>query len=694
MKEARRKGAPNFCDRLKKVDRGRAPLTVAAVFLISLFSLLLSSTYFGASLSIGGYDLMLKARVRLLPPRSAAEDSDVVIIALDDFTLSNPRLSIPELFQHHYYTEIIKQLHLAGAEAVALHLILPRTDAAFFSQADVSEWFEVIKNVAADMPVISGMRWRPLQSPLLPAPEYLKIMGADSIGFLNAARDKDEKVRRQPLRRADCFHGPGCLSLPYLAAKAFRPELEVAGQEIYIDFDPRPAPQFSFVDVYQRAADGETDFFQRHFKGKLVLIGEINSLTRGNYPTPFSEKAERGDTAVEIAAQSIITILRGHQLTTLGPGSSFIFIVALTLAALTPLFFSQRCGPYPLIWLPSAVMALGLLVIASAFALGLYLPLAPSLIAIFVAQFFYLGIRNKEGREATRTSITALSLYLNPALAGQIVHHPEILSRVGQRREMTVFFSDLVGFTSLAERSSPEELVTILNRYFEKMSSGIEEYGGILDKYSGDSVMAFWGSPLRPRQDHAQAAVLSAIRQQDILKELNRDLLAEGRPALVALMGVNTGPMVVGNIGAETRLTYTVMGDAVNLASRLVAVNKIYRSRIIINETTAQAASDVAELRALDRVRVPGRQESLMIYEVMTRRGELGGEDKRARDLFERGLLAYFNRDFSAAKELFEDALDLWPEDVPSVIMRARCRDFIKSPPPDDWSSVTMLGVK
>ena len=682
------------------MDRGRPRLVLAAALTFSLFSSLLFSSPFTGGVKDRVYDFLLRARAEFVADRPVA-GHPVTIVAIDDATLNFAPLSVPELFPHHYYTTVIKALHRAGARGVALTRMLPRRGYAFSDPMEVREWFDAVREVTPEMPVISGIIWRQNQM-VLPATDYLLSMEAESFGFLNLKRDEDAQVRRLPIRWPNCQGSLGCRSLAWLGAKALEPELEEPGDEIYIDFDPRQdsVPVQSFLDVYRRGAaltggeaTAEAAYFER-FRDKLVLIGEINFLNQDSYPTPFSEVNGRGGTQVEIAAQAILTLLDNKRFRVFGPMGELVFLLALSMVALTPLMLSQRCGPYPGLWLPSALVPPYLLAMLSAFLSNLYLPVLPGLAVLVLTQIFGLTVRSSEGREATRTSLTALSLYVNPTLAEQIVAHPEFLARSGQRREMTVFFSDLVGFTTLAEHLSPEDLVVSLNRYFETMEPIISSSRGILDKFGGDSIMAFWGAPLVPRADHAAAACQAAVDQQAALARLNTRLRGEGHPPFSALMGLTTGPMVVGNIGAESRLNYTVMGDAVNLASRLVAVNKIYQTNIIVSENAAIGAGTAVEMRPLDRITVPGRRESLMIFEVMGHKGDLSDNYLLGRDRFEAALRLYFKRDFNRALGLFEETLSFIQGDGPSELMSARCREFLRVPPPDDWQGVTTLAVK
>lgn len=690
--------AGNLAGRFRETDPARARLVLVAALLISLLSSLIFSTRLGVQGLDAAYDLLLRAKAHLETRTGSTDepaDSPVAIVAIDDHTLSYAPLAVPELFQPHYYLEIIKAMDRAQAKAVVLTRMLPRFRDALSPTEDVREWFETVPKLQ-NTPVLSGLIWRPKRI-VLPATDYLLSMHHQSFGFLNLKRDEDAEVRRLPVRWPGCNGTFGCLSLSFLAARALDPDLAEPDDDVYIDFDPQPdaVPVISFLDVYRRAMEYEAnaDFFSR-FEGKLVLIGEINFLNRGAWPTPFSEETGHGDTTVEIIAQSVLTLLNGNYLRTLSRPGELVYLFLMALVSLLPLMLSQRCGPYPGLWLPMALLPCFAILAGAAFLRHLYLPLLPGLSVFIMAQVFALLVRSLESRQAARTTLTALSLYVSPKLAEQIVAHPEYLSRSGQRQEMTAFFSDLVGFTSLAEHRSPEDLVADLNRYFEAMEPIISASGGILDKFGGDAIMAFWGSPLLPQPDHARAGCLAALDQQEALARLNARLLGEGRPPLSALMGLTSGLMVVGNIGAEKRLNYTVMGDAVNLASRLVAVNKIYQTHIIVSEQTAREAGEDLEMRALDRITVPGRGESLSIYEVMGRRGELDDELKRGRDLFETGLKFYFERNFQKALGLFEATLAHIQGDGPAELMSSRCREFLLKAPPDDWLGVTCVLVK
>ena len=233
----------------------------------------------------------------------------------------------------------------------------------------------------------------------------------------------------------------------------------------------------------------------------------------------------------------------------------------------------------------------------------------------------------------------------------------------------------------------------LLNRYLSLMTDIILRHGGTLDKFEGDAIMAFWGAPL-PRNDHALRACLAALEQQEVMNRFRREVIDEGLPELHVRMGVNTGPMIVGNMGSEERFDYTIMGDAVNLASRLEGANKAYDTYLMISESTYAQVREQVEVRELDLLRVKGKNEPIRVYELMAANGGLDDQRAKIRDAYIEGLSRYRAKDFEAAIQAFESALALAPEDGPSKVYVQRCRDYINDPPPTDWDGVYTLKTK
>jgi adenylate cyclase len=285
------------------------------------------------------------------------------------------------------------------------------------------------------------------------------------------------------------------------------------------------------------------------------------------------------------------------------------------------------------------------------------------------------------------------SHYMSETLIHDLLKHPEKLRLGGERRNLTVFFSDLAGFTSLSEQLTPEEVVTLLNRYLTAMTDIILAGGGLIDKYEGDAIMALWGAPL-PQEDHAARACLAAIENQRRLADLRREFEASGLPPVYSRIGINTGEMIIGNMGSSQRFDFTVIGDSVNLASRLEGANKTYGTRVIISEDTYRQAAARVEARELDLLRVKGKEVPVRIYELLAPKGELDGRMGEVRDLFTEGLARYRRQEWAEAIRAFQQALELVPEDGPSKVFIERCRRFMEAPPPPSWDGVYRLTSK
>jgi class 3 adenylate cyclase len=276
--------------------------------------------------------------------------------------------------------------------------------------------------------------------------------------------------------------------------------------------------------------------------------------------------------------------------------------------------------------------------------------------------------------------------YLAPQVVDELIRNPEKAAPGGERRELTVLFSDLVGFTSWSEEMSPEQLVDVLNRYFERATEVLGQHGATLDKFIGDAIMCFWNAPL-PQEDHAARACLTALRLVAVVDGLAPTLEAHGVKRLDCRIGINTGIGVVGNIGSRAAQDYTVIGDTVNLASRLEGAAKVYGVRALISEDTMVAALGTVLTRELDLLRVKGRQLPVRVHELVDVAGATLPESMVR---FAEGLALYRARRFVEARELFLAS----PEDAPSRLYTARCEALIAQPPPEDWDGVFSLESK
>jgi adenylate cyclase len=283
--------------------------------------------------------------------------------------------------------------------------------------------------------------------------------------------------------------------------------------------------------------------------------------------------------------------------------------------------------------------------------------------------------------------------YVTKQVVDLILEHPETIVLDGEEREATILFSDIRGFTSLSEKMKPKELVKMLREYFTLMVGAVFKFQGTVDKFIGDAIMSIFGAPT-PQPNHAKLAIQTALEMQRLLARFNADRVRKGQEPISVGVGINTGDVVVGNIGSEERLEYTAIGDAVNLASRLEGINKEYGTHIIISEFTYHHVENAIVERELDEVRVKGKYEPVKIYEVMGRPGKVSENTKKLRDEFAQGLVYYRKRDWDQAIRQFQHALQIVPLDAPSQLYVDRCVMHKQNPPPDDWDGVFELHTK
>jgi adenylate cyclase len=291
-----------------------------------------------------------------------------------------------------------------------------------------------------------------------------------------------------------------------------------------------------------------------------------------------------------------------------------------------------------------------------------------------------------------KTGLQAFRRYAPAELVRQLVHTGEEARLGGYKKELTVLFSDISGFTTIAERIPPEDLMIHLSEYFDELTKIISEQRGTVDKYIGDSIMAFWGAPL-PDEDHAFHACEAGLLCQEKLVELNRKWAAEGRVVFETRIGISSGETVVGNVGSSERMDYTVIGDNVNLASRLESVNKLYQTKIAVSRRTYEKVCDRFWFRPLGVIAVKGKTEETTIYELAGRRSD-NGEAAELCAEFTRGFDAYLAKQWDLGCEIFGKLTAKFPDDAPSRLYLERCEQYKENPPEPDWQGIEHLEFK
>jgi adenylate cyclase len=417
------------------------------------------------------------------------------------------------------------------------------------------------------------------------------------------------------------------------------------------------------------------------FAGKYVLVGFTAPGLMDLKASPVAAVYP----GVEVHATLLDNLLQGDFLRTLPPWALWAWGLALAAVMAVAVLFSRSllATLVPLFIL--VLVHLGLTI--PAFWLGLWAdPLLPG---VALAVSFGLATAYSyatEGRQKTHIR-RMFGQYMSNTVINHLLENPEKLKLGGERRRVTLFFSDLAGFTTISERLQAEAVVALLNDYLSAMTEIILDEEGAVDKFEGDAIMAFWGAPL-DQEDQALRACRAALRQRAALAELNRRFAQENLPLLTVRIGLHTGEAVVGNLGSVKRFDYTVIGDTVNLASRLEGLNKFYGTTIMASEATVAGCAGAVEVRELDLVAVKGKETAVRVYEVLALTGELAPEASARRREFARALELYRQGDFVPAAAGFEGILQGTPEDGPSKTFLNRCREFAAEPPPPGWDTV------
>jgi len=282
--------------------------------------------------------------------------------------------------------------------------------------------------------------------------------------------------------------------------------------------------------------------------------------------------------------------------------------------------------------------------------------------------------------------------YLSASVVDQIIKDPSSLKLGGEEKELTVFFSDMSGFTAMSESLEPQKLISLINEYLSAMTDSIFLQQGTLDKYEGDAVMAFWGAPVS-QEDHARRACWAALDNRSRLKELCLDWAKRGLPTFDIRIGINTGQMIVGNVGSSARMEYTVLGDSVNTGSRLEQLNKLYGTHILISEATKEAAGGAIETREVDLLHLRGKKKQIRVYELLGLPGQISARKLAGYRMYEHGLVAYRERRWDDAEAALKSAVEALGEDQPSNILLGLISGLKRNPPSGDWDGTLHLGA-
>jgi adenylate cyclase len=671
------------------------------------------------------------ARVRLLARPSAGTDL-IRIIALDQSSLrwGEEENGLRWPWPREMYGLLLDFCRRAGAATVSFDVIFsepsfygPEDDRALaragaangclalaFMPGALAENRAVRAGDGKDASSPARTEWRlapfDFSAPgraILPTPEVLA--GAATLGMVSQLPDEDGVFRA--LRPVAFFGGRPAPALSLAAWLLSRPGSAVAlekdalvirspegvGPIIPLDAERRAILNFrggsGTYATYSAAAVMQSELRLREGKapvlspealrGRHVLFGFTAPALLDLRPAP-TDGAFAG---VELHATALDNLLADDFIR---PFPSWLAVpLAAALSLLVALLALRAANMRQL-----GAVALLVPALPAGLALGAYralywLPFMPVFLAAVLSLAFAVALAYAtEGRQR-RFLKKAFSRYVSPEVISQILREPDRLRLGGEKRVLSIYFSDLAGFSSLAESLAPEDLTRLLNDYLSLMSDIILEEGGTIDKYEGDAVIAFWNAP-QTQEDHARRALRAALRCRDALAAAQPRFRALAGRDLTMRIGLHTGPAVVGNMGSRSRFDYTMLGDAVNLASRLEGANKVFGTQIMVSQAAFEAAGGEFAGRELALLRVVGRREAVRVFELM--RPEEAGA--RVLEPFARALKAFQAGDIAGAGEIFAR---LAPLDAPSAVYGKRCAEA-PDPLPPDWTGVWELTDK
>ena len=679
-------------------------------------------------------DVLFWLRHQVFGPRHSPASSPTVVVAIDEETYrTEPFRSLPKVLWTKQLAAVIDATLDAGAKVVGFDVIYPTSVERYLKGFD-RELLIALRRASKTGRIVLG-KVQHQQRPIVPFPGYSFAVGhGKNIRSVNLFTDGDGVIRRVPLTFRSSEGAEEASMALELAARARGTEFRriadgsmVLGEDtipgsrtnrITVNFDGGPGaiPTYSLADLSACTQKGDADYFQRHFEGKVVLVGvvldvEDRKLTSQRLITApegvglpercvhpvmpdLYIKGLRRDTipAVYVHAQAINNLLRGEALGELGRGAVGLIVLGITaaVAAATMTLSFLSAGLVLLlgflVWTGIATMGF-----AEAQVLPLLRPLASGAVAFAILLGYRFTVADKDKRYIRQ----AFSLYLPAPVVDRMVAEGRAPTLGGETRDLTVWFSDIADFTTWSEHIPPDQLVQFLNRYLSEMTDLLDRHGGFVDKYIGDAILAVFGAPLDD-PDHALHAVEAALACRNRLEEMSREFSRTvGRP-LAARIGINSGQAIVGNIGSRRRFNYTVMGDAVNLASRLEGANKIYGTDILVSGATRSRCTGHVNFREIDLVRVVGRESPVRLYEPLRLTGteeltpEMAAQDERAAG-FATALESFRGRNFAASAELFARLADA---DAVAAYYAERARIFAESPPEANWDRIANLTEK
>lgn len=712
---------------------------ILSVFIVYVFTKLLLPDIFD-KFEAGILDWRYEKRInRKWQDRKGATIDDIVIVDIDDRSLE--KLGRFGKWPRSYHARIIDYVSSGGALAIGFDILFMEKGSDKKSDDSLKAAIKQAQNVYLAMS-FSDANPDAFRKPMLTPPENLKAdqlsynivdsthnpfqnldrfdgkyielyNAAAGIGSANFFSSGESVIRKMPLfinfagrqypslafamvlglmgvkneNLSITENGSIVLSCQNDTTAAVVVDLPTVDQGKFIIDYEGPFQTFRYISYYDVLARRiPPEFFDK----KIVLIGATAAGLKDWRPVPFQSTFP----GVEIHANMIYSILNQNFIKQVSFNDGLLVSLVLSIiVALLALFFR------PFFSIPAIVILgalYGLLALLIFIHYGISIDMLRQLQAMFTAFMIVILFRFLSEEKNKRIIKNMFNHYLSASVVNELLKNRTQLKPGGKRTVATALFSDVKSFTTVSENLEPEELVTLLNEYLSAMTEIVLNHNGYLDKYEGDAIMAIFGVPL-PQQDHVSRACLAALQMQRQLTNLRIKWELESRPLLEMRIGINVGPMIAGNIGGEKRMDYTVIGDSVNLASRLEGANKLFGTSIMISEDTYDQVKNDFRVRELDFIRVKGKTKPVRVFELISKKSETIDEKLEITfKYFTDGLSIYRQGNWELAYNHFQNALKMKPDDGPSWELFTRCKKFMdeRFTVPDDWDGVYDMLIK
>jgi len=641
-------------------------------------------TPWGRALDFVAYDSLFYIRGKQPLP------NEIVFVAIDEPSFQEVGLQWP--WPRSLHAKLIASLYGAGANTVAVDILFPEPSAP----DEDAVLAEVLDRYGPTVLAVDINRSEDNRFELENLVEPLALFQTPNtvIGHIRTPTDSDGFVRRTDLELRDFPSLGYAAALSHTDGKCCRP---LPDAELpFINFSGGPET-LQTISYYQ-ALDPARYLPDDALRGKLVIVGvSTQSIAMPNerrpdhFPTPFTRWGEGYASGSLVHANVAANLLEKR----------FIDSVSIVVAAAMGFILATIFGvvTFKLGFRSSSAIAGGLMLVLLLTSYALFtqqlLYLSPTALVLpLLAAYLFSPYYRYLGEARQRALIRkAFSTYVNPEIVSQLEKDPDSVKLGGKQVDGSALFLDIAGFTSLSERHDPETVVEFINDFLSALIEIAMDNGGTVERFLGDAIMVIWGAPVA-QTDHAQLACQTAVGMALEIQRISENESDRLGGPVRARIGINSGSMTAGNIGANRRFNYTVLGDCVNLAARLEGLNKIYRTTVIIgSETAVQLKSDFV-LRYLDTVTVKGRVQPEKIFELLGFSGEVSEGKLKAADAYARGMTFYQQRIWAEASRCYAEGLSADSTDGPCAVLKARCDAYAADEPVAEWNGVFDIDTK